>query len=289
VSGNHAESGTGQGAIGGGIYSETPFTIVNSTVAGNFAQGGSSFGQGGGIYLVGAPTLNLANATIASNTASGSPAQGGNIYINPSDGSVTTAVKNSIIAGGIADPGSENCLGTLTSQGHNLEDRNQCGLSASTDRHPANAKLGSLGNNGGPTNTLALLVGSLAINGGDPSGCTDPSTAKIATDQRGIHRPQGTRCDIGAFEVRVPVLRGSPRVSGAPKVGNKLTCLLPAVQSQDTSVSVVVSWLRGGKPVASGRTYVVRGADRRHSLACRERAMNAAGAASARSRPVSVT
>ena len=159
--------------------------------------------------------LQLSNATLAFNTASndGSP-QGGNLYIYPSGAGVT--VMNSIIAGGTADNGSENCFGAsgqLASQGYNLENRNQCAFTAPGDRISTPAKLGSLKNNGGSTNTVALLSGSPAINHGNPSGCTDPSSnppAAITTDQRGVHRPQGKRCDIGAFEFRTPRLAGQP-------------------------------------------------------------------------------
>ena len=57
----------------------------------------------------------------------------------------------------------------------------------------ANPRLGPLQNNGGPTPTHALLPGSLAIEAGTNAGCP-------ATDQRGVSRPQGVACDIGAFE-----------------------------------------------------------------------------------------
>jgi CSLREA domain-containing protein len=297
ISGNHAEAHTGANAYGGGIESIRPVTVINSTIAGNFADGtggAAGIGAGGGIYM-GADAfaqLTLANATVARNTATGQPAQGGNIYLVNSNAGVT--VKNSVIADGTADSGSENCFGAsgqLSSQGYNVEDRNECALNGTGDRVLASAKLGPLKNNGGSTNTVALLTGSPAINHGDPSGCTDPTTTpnvKIPTDQRGFHRPQGKRCDSGAFEFRMPVLKGLPRISGTPKVGQKLTCLLPAVQSPDGAVSISVAWLRNGASVAAGRTYVVRSADKGHSLSCRVRAANSAGAAAATSRAVSV-
>lgn len=56
----------------------------------------------------------------------------------------------------------------------------------------ASPALGPLQNNGGPTETHALLFGSPAVNAGDCSGGT------IITDQRGVHRPMGTDCDIGS-------------------------------------------------------------------------------------------
>jgi hypothetical protein len=282
------------GAAGGGIWSGNPVTVVNSTIAGNTAQGaggggGDTSGFGGGIYMAvnGPDQLTLANATVAFNTASGTAgSQGGNIYLVGSG--AQTAVKNSVIADGSADSGSENCFGALHSLGYNLEDRQQCGLSAATDLHPANAALGQLTNNGGPTDTVGLLSGSPAINAGNPSGCTDPLSVTIATDQRRIARPQGARCDIGAFEFRTVTLVGSPQVSGTPRVGNRLRCLLPAVQSPDGPANKTISWLRDGAPVGAGMTYVVRAADAQHFLRCRVLASNSAGSTSARSAAVLV-
>ena len=63
-----------------------------------------------------------------------------------------------------------------------------------------------LKNNGGPTQTHALVAGSPAIDAGNPGGCRDNSGALLQTDQRGFPRnvdgnSDGTaRCDIGAVE-----------------------------------------------------------------------------------------
>jgi hypothetical protein len=55
------------------------------------------------------------------------------------------------------------------------------------------ALIGPLADNGGPTLTHALLDGSPAIDAADDAACP-------ATDQRGVPRPQGAACDIGAYE-----------------------------------------------------------------------------------------
>ena len=60
--------------------------------------------------------------------------------------------------------------------------------------------LGPLQDNGGPTQTQALLADSPAIDAGDPSGCTDDLGAALTTDQRGFPRPVNGLCDMGAFE-----------------------------------------------------------------------------------------
>ncbi len=55
--------------------------------------------------------------------------------------------------------------------------------------------LGALADNGGPTLTHALLPGSPALDAGNDAACS-------ATDQRGVSRPQGAHCDIGAYEAQ---------------------------------------------------------------------------------------
>ena len=57
--------------------------------------------------------------------------------------------------------------------------------------------------NGGFTATIALLAGSPAIDAIPAADCTDQNGNAITTDQRGVARPQGNGCDIGAFEVQV--------------------------------------------------------------------------------------
>ena len=66
--------------------------------------------------------------------------------------------------------------------------------SIGSDRLGAMPKLGVLGSNGGPTATIPLRPGSRALNAIPESQCT------VGRDQRGVRRPQGRRCDIGAYE-----------------------------------------------------------------------------------------
>jgi hypothetical protein len=94
----------------------------------------------------------------------------------------------------MADNGTNICGAGSVSEGYNLVDDTSCNLTEPTDLVVANAMLGPLQNNGGPTETHDLLPGSPAIDAGSVS-CPPP-----ATDQRGVARPQGTACDIGAVE-----------------------------------------------------------------------------------------
>lgn len=81
---------------------------------------------------------------------------------------------------------------SLISGGHNLVQDISCNPVAS-DLIIGDALIGPLSNNGGPTFTHALLPGSPAIDMADNALCP-------ATDQRGVVRPQGPTCDIGAYE-----------------------------------------------------------------------------------------
>jgi hypothetical protein len=184
VSGNTITGNAG----GGGIANLAgTLTLINSTVSGN-----TTAAQGGGIYNWVEDTTTLTNSTISGNTAA---THGGGIVIE----SGTVTFKNTIVAGnhhgGSVVP--NDCTGTLTSQGHNLiEAVSSCTIIGDTTRNITgqDALLGPLQDNGGATFTHALLAGSPAIDAGS-TDCPPP-----ATDQRGIARPLGAGCDIGAFE-----------------------------------------------------------------------------------------
>jgi hypothetical protein len=196
VSGNTVScSGAACNASGGGFL--LPFdtlTLTNSTVTGNTAScSGTGCGAaGGGLTNRSDATLTLTNSTVSGNTVSCSGAscatQGGGL-INVSG---TVTLQNTIVAKQLAGP---DCAGTITSNGFNLDSDNTCQLTQPSDKpNVSNPLLGPLQDNGGPTQTHALLPGSPAIDA-VTSGCPPP-----ATDQRGVARPQGAACDIGAFE-----------------------------------------------------------------------------------------
>ena len=102
---------------------------------------------------------------------------------------------NSIIA---LNPGGPNCSGDIVDSGHNISDSG-C-FTHPTSRTNIDPRLGPLGNHGGPTPSLPLLVNSPAID-----AALDASAPAI--DQRGVSRPQGAHADIGAFEARPDELR----------------------------------------------------------------------------------
>ena len=167
--------------IGGGIDNEGGLTLVNSTITDNVAGGDVVLGQGGGLATGAGHVSTLTNVTVASNRT-GLAGSGSNVLTAGS-----TRAQNTIVAGGT---GGANCSAPTQSLGNNIEqDTDTCGF----DRPRTNPQLAPLTDNGGPTDTRALLAGSPAINAGSSSGCPP-------TDQRGVPRPQGPRCDIGAYE-----------------------------------------------------------------------------------------
>jgi CSLREA domain-containing protein len=236
--------GTGGGALGGAIYNDTNGTVYleNTTIAGNTATGGNGgaayFGGAGGAGVAGIYNLHtmfLTGATVSANSAVGGTAghseagapnaagtANGGVY---AEQSTTTTVSNTIIAGNTRNPaGAMDVSGSFTSNGFNLIGitNGQSGFTnpsdqAGTPASPLNPVLGPLQNNGGPTNTMALLNGSPAL---------DKGSAVLATDQRSQPRPKdnpatpnatgGNGSDIGAFEADTNVVGPSPTPTPVP-------------------------------------------------------------------------
>ena len=173
LSGNSATSGSG-----GAVYNSGSISFSNSTISGNSA------GIGGGIYQFSGTST--PSATFSSSTISGNDPTV--LYV--STGAMT--LLNSILAG----PAGDQCgptPGLFTSLGHNLSTGSSCNLVGTGDQPSTDPILGPLQDNGGPTLTHALLPGSPAVDAADGT-CCGP------TDQRGVSRPIGAGCDIGAFE-----------------------------------------------------------------------------------------
>jgi CSLREA domain-containing protein len=225
LSGNQAEDG-------GAINSAGTLTVTNSTLANNTAVVfGGAINNNGGTVSVSASTflgnssesvsggifnnygvVTVTNSTFSNNVAitaaggidnfegvltisnstfSGNSSPEGGAVINSPNG--TLHLLNSIFA---ASPSGGDCvnLGTIPTNINNLIEDGTCSPAVIGD-----PLLGLLADNGGPTHTMALLNGSPAIDAGDDATCA-------LTDQRGVIRPQGAHCDIGAYEVESPVL-----------------------------------------------------------------------------------
>jgi uncharacterized repeat protein (TIGR01451 family)/CSLREA domain-containing protein len=209
VIGSTVSGNTSGGFLGGGgINNQGQATLINVTVSGNSADE-----DGGGISTVtgvNANALVLNNVTIVGNTADANndgTGNGGGIF-RPSNPLDAINIRNTIVAAN-TDRGRQapDCSGVLTSQGFNLVgDTTGCTIKATTsDQAGAGASriaqlLGPLRSNGGATQTHAPLTGSPAINRGNPVAADGDSTTCASTDERGVARPQGAICDIGAHE-----------------------------------------------------------------------------------------
>jgi len=200
-------------------------SITDSTITDNTATG--VYG-GGGVYLGnGATADQVVNDTIVGNKATGTGSGGGDVLLG---GGVAPVFENTIVADGTALSGPD-CSASVTDGGHNLDDADGCGFTAAptgTDLVNTAPDLGPLQSNGGPTETMALLAGSPAINAGSNTGCP-------ATDQRGVPRPQGGTCDIGAYESAPPV----PGTAGASLVGAVDAVIAAPVANPDVQAGTV--------------------------------------------------
>jgi len=199
IAGNHA-------SVGGGIYQDPYYHmfLINSTISHN-----SAIGDGGGIFNNG--TANVYNTSIVFNSADSGNA-GGSYGGGVDNGNFGTFnLRNTLVAGNNSgNTYPDDCHGTLGTYGNNLfTQASPCTLvpadAGTTGVLNSVALLGPLADNGGPTQTHALLAGSNAIDGGDPfQGCVDNNSVPLATDQRGFPRVVGASCDIGAFEYLPP-------------------------------------------------------------------------------------
>ena len=210
---------------GGGISNVTMLTVTNCTFSSNYGP------DGGGIANINGGTLTVANSTFSanttvitaaasinngmlavvgstftSNTANPATLNGGGIY----DNGGTVSIGNTIFAGNTATNGPDlyRNTGTVTSRGHNL-----MGVSSDFTFAAAgditgvtNPLVGPLADNGGPTQTRSLPRSvTPPIDAGDNSICAAAVTANppgtAGKDQRGVNRPKGVACDIGAVEV----------------------------------------------------------------------------------------
>ena len=245
--GNGGDGGSGGNGAGiassGSMLTNASLQAMNDTIEGNIAGNGAnagnpgsgasdifedgrggnggSGGYGGGLVNLLHSVAQLVNLTIAENSGGtggnggsasasfpagthGANGHGGGIYA----GSSSPALQNTIL---YENQTGGDCRGTITDGGHNLVFSlsqlggmvpDPCNLSGFSTGDP---KLAAPADNGGSTQTMRLQPGSAAIDRVPATGASCP-----ATDQRGVARPGGTRCDIGAYEVAPPTATTGP-------------------------------------------------------------------------------
>jgi predicted outer membrane repeat protein len=246
--------GGGGLGIGGGVasFSGGVMAVSRSTFAGNTADN-----SGGAVKGADNAQVTLANSTLTDNTAmvagggisiSGSMATIENVTFSGNhipaglfgseiDSDGRTTVLNTIVSGSSGG----NCSGTITNGGNNLQfGDTTCGFSLTGD-----PRLGPLADNTGPTQTMALGQGSLAIDAANPAICRQAGVDNI--DQRGQFRTNAVRstCDIGAFDsggsVIGPASGSTTAISCSPcriKVGAATTITVQAKSASGQSRTV---------------------------------------------------
>lgn len=204
-SGNTSDNSGGALAV-----AHAALTVTNCTLTNNV-----SGGDGGAIHANINGNINITNSTIVAN---------GLIYFNRDGGGVSAnnmpiTIRNSIVGGN----SNGNCFGPIgAGSTNNLSTGafdNSCGPSFTKVSNLAALNMGGLANNGGPTQTMSVNFPSPAIDTGSDSVCGAPVGAPLygagGKDQRGVTRPFGAHCDIGAYEA-------NPSQSGSHLVVNVL-------------------------------------------------------------------
>jgi hypothetical protein len=222
---------------GGGIYqSGNSLNIENSTIYLN-----SAATHAGGIAVDGnTSTMKLNNVTLASNDADSDAdgvGQGGGISVVTG---ASVVLKNSILVNlnGFTHD-YDDCLGTVTSAAYNnFSTTSGCTILGGIYTVGDPLGFSNFAANGGPTKTAFPPNGSSAIGGGDPNGCRGIDGQLLTSDQRGVKRPIGARCDMGAVEVEP---KGDANGDGVVNV---------------TDVFYLINFLFAGGPIPLGRANV---------------------------------
>ncbi len=204
----------------GGVYNSGATTLISSStfIHNSGASGGHAKNDGGGLLTIvnstffdpvngtaigntGSSTLQIYNSTIDGNNVGGS--------VGISNVSGTTTLYNTIVSNNAGVDCSVGG-GSLTADGYNLDNDGTC--DSATSKSVAEINLQLLADNGGATYTMALVIPSAALNVGNDSVCA--AIPVSYQDQRGVTRPQGLHCDVGAFEAQPPTAVNVTNVRG---------------------------------------------------------------------------
>ena len=242
IDGNNSGAGGAVLYTNGGTIAVTHSTISNG-------DGNALMGDGGALSLTSSTISGMFRGVVARNgttaTVRHSTIVGGNTGVHPVDASDAISIGHVLFADNVSDVSA-----AVTSVGYNVIEDAFAGAHA-TDVVGIPARVAVLADNGGPTQTVAPLACSPAINAGNP-------TASLTTDQRGTGFPRvrQSRQDIGAFESNLTPL---PCITTQPQPrtvfsGQTLTLSVGAITGRGT---LTYQWRRGGVPIsgATSATY----------------------------------
>jgi CSLREA domain-containing protein len=260
----------GAGGPGGGIFSAgRRLTVIDSTLYGNLAgaggagglTGAGANGGSGGAIAVAAGAGRVVNATVAGNGVGtggapgsltgtpGSAGEGGGLFVGPATGVDDLRLQNSIVASSVGANCTASAGSAIVNGGYDLSYGDQ----TCPGRH-GNPKLGPLTDNGGPTATMAIGADSAATDRIPIHAGRCP-----ATDQRGVRRPQGPACDIGAYEFAIPRITFIAPFQGASyergsRIRARFRCQEGGVVS---TIATCVGSVARGHAIATGRLGTV--------------------------------
>lgn len=219
---------------GGGVYAQnTTATIVDSTLSGNSVSGGNQRSGGGYFHFDQDNTANnpltIQNSTFSGNSVTSNAnstggalrVTGGIITVTASTFSGNTAATNQgdalyatapvtqtnesfALRSSIFNEGTNGCAYPsfqATSSGYNLETDDTCwAVNGTGDQQNTAVSLAALASNGGSTQTHELQSGSNGLDDVPNADCDEADGDPLPADQRGVPRPQGAACDVGAYE-----------------------------------------------------------------------------------------
>jgi uncharacterized repeat protein (TIGR01451 family) len=220
-------------SLGGGLYNAATANVSLSALVNNTATS-----DGGGAHNAAGGTLSSQNNTFSGNSA---PTGGGlNVALGSSAYLTFTTVASNTAGGGInvssggtaevyatllAYNAGSNCLGGVTNNGFSMSSDASCSFAFNN----INPLLQPLALNGGQTLNHALSPGSQALDKVPSAQCT------ASVDQRSVSRPQGTACDIGAFELEEADLEVSKSADPSPVIAGQTITYTVIVTNVSTS------------------------------------------------------
>ena len=257
---NSTISGNTAAVLGGGIHAFGHLTISNSTISGNSANLANPASGGGGISVGRGRNLTVINSTISDNSGS----YGGGIFHGGVLLGNTVTISNSIVAGNsdrdnfAPDLGGIFASVRVTVTNSLIGDNGITGLMPApvgapddngnfigTAIAPIDPLLDPLADNGGPTQTMALLPGSPALNAGNDDLALDAAGMSLEYDQcgPGFARISGSSVDMGAYEFQI---------NQAP------TIAVPPAQTAYKDVDQAISGLSIGDPDGDNVTVTLQ-------------------------------